>query len=132
MQSCFLFPGQGISLAAAPKLLSKFPLIKKTYDEASHILKIDLYKMGITGQYPLLYSQPLIVTHCFAIWKQVYNRIKESSIQSDEVGEMRKKQIFIGHSLGEITALVSSNCIDFESALKLTVIFDCLATSIRC
>ncbi|QJC29390.1 ACP S-malonyltransferase [Enterobacteriaceae endosymbiont of Plateumaris pusilla] len=86
-------------------------IIKKIFQEASNILKYDLWNLIQKGPLKTLnityYTQPAILISSFAIyklWLQKNNIIPN---------------IMAGHSLGEYTAMLCSNVINFYDAIQL-------------
>ncbi|MSQ81152.1 MAG: [acyl-carrier-protein] S-malonyltransferase [Candidatus Methylopumilus sp.] len=106
----FIFPGQGSQSVGMMAGFHHNPLIKSTFDEASQVLDIDFWKMATRPNediHQTLHTQPILLTAGFATW-----RLWQS--KSD-----RLPTYLAGHSLGEYTALVASEAIQFEDALKL-------------
>ncbi len=108
----FVFPGQGSQSVGMLNELSEIsPVIKQTFEQASDVLGKDLWKLASEGPAEALNqtqnTQPVMLTAGFAIW-QLWR--ENSSIEPAWVA---------GHSLGEYTALVCSNAIKFEDAVKL-------------
>jgi [acyl-carrier-protein] S-malonyltransferase len=111
----FVFPGQGsqsvgmgTSLAAR---FSDFETVYKSYlqraDDALGFSLSKLIEKGPDTQLRLTeYTQPALLTLSSAMHEWVYQ---------NEV----KAEMGLGHSLGEYSALVASDAIDFESAVKL-------------
>jgi len=110
----FVFPGQGSqSIGMLSELAVTNPIITETFEQASDALGFDLWKLVQQGSVDKLNqthnTQPAMLAAGFAVWKLWCQ-------QSD----MRPTWI-AGHSLGEYTALVCSEAISFEDALKLVV-----------
>ncbi len=108
----FVFPGQGSqSVAMLNDLSEAYPVIKQTFERASDVLGKNLWKLASEGPTDQLNqtqnTQPVMLTSGFAIW-QLW--CENSSI---------KPAWMAGHSLGEYTALVCSNAMKFEDAVKL-------------
>ncbi|QJC29832.1 ACP S-malonyltransferase [Enterobacteriaceae endosymbiont of Plateumaris sericea] len=86
-------------------------IIKKIFQKASNILKYDLWNLIQKGPVKKLnityYSQPAILTSSFAIYKLWLH--KNNIIPN----------IMAGHSLGEYTAMLCSNVINFYDAIQL-------------
>lgn len=106
----FFFPGQGSQSVGMMTGLSDIGIVKDTFVEASDILGVDFWAMA-TEPNELLnltqHTQPLMLTAGVATWR-AYRQ------QSDAVPSM-----MAGHSLGEYTALVAAEAIDFATALPL-------------
>ncbi len=108
----FVFPGQGSQSVGMLKELSEiYSVIKQTFERASDVLGKDLWKLASEGPAEVLNqtqnTQPVMLTAGFAIW-QLWR--ENSSIEPAWMA---------GHSLGEYTALVCSNAIKFEDAVRL-------------
>lgn len=84
---------------------------KEVFDEANDLLQYDLKKQCFEGDINELSKmenvQPAILTTSVAAFRVF--------IQDADV----KPQVLLGHSLGEITALVCAGVIDFSDALRL-------------
>ncbi|ADP67324.1 ACP S-malonyltransferase [Buchnera aphidicola] len=108
-----LFPGQGCQYIG---MLSSFfyknnKIFSNTFEEASEHIHLDLFKLIQEG--PLLklnqskYAQVAILTSSVSIYRLWNNKNgKNPSFMS-------------GHSLGEYSALVCSDAIQFSDALKI-------------
>ena len=106
----FIFPGQGSqSLGMGTDLLNKFPKLKTFYDVGSEILGydiLDVIKNDGNKINETLYTQPAIF---------IDSLVKESILLANNIFP----NAVAGHSLGEYSALVSANVLDFEDALKI-------------
>lgn len=107
-----LFPGQGSqTVGMLNKLAENHATIQATFIEASDCLGYDLWALVNTGPAELLdqteYTQPALVATGVAIWR----------VWQQTIGLMPR--ILAGHSLGEYTALVCAEAIDFSDALTL-------------
>lgn len=107
----FLFAGQGAQkLGMARDLYETFPIVKKTFDKASHVLGYDLRELidkDLDKLNQTKYTQPAILTTSTAIYRLI---LKEIGLRPDMVA---------GLSLGEYSALVASGAIRFEDAVVL-------------
>ncbi|WMY96448.1 MAG: ACP S-malonyltransferase [Arsenophonus sp.] len=107
-----VFPGQGSqSIGMLSDLANKFITVEETFNEASNVLGYDLWDLVQNGSKEELNitwkTQPAILcasVAIFRIWKKKYGTIP---------------QLMAGHSLGEYSALVCAEVIDFRSAIKL-------------
>ncbi len=107
----FLFPGQGSQKVGMGKeLVEKYEIAKNIYKEANEILGFDLLKLCLEGPEEELTktenTQVAILTYSYI----ASSLLKEKSIKPDFVA---------GHSLGEFSAILCSEMIDFDVALKL-------------
>lgn len=112
MTLAFVFPGQGSqSIGMLAELAEKFPIIEKTFSEASDVLGYDLWQLVQNGSADDLNAtdktQPAMLASGVAIWR----------LWQEQGGEM--PSVMAGHSLGEYTALVCSGALAFTSAIKL-------------
>lgn len=107
----FLFAGQGAQkLGMARDLYETFPIVKETFDKASHVLGYDLRELidkDLDKLNQTKYTQPAILTTSTAIYRLI---LKEIGLIPDMVA---------GLSLGEYSALVASGAIRFEDAVVL-------------
>jgi len=109
----FVFPGQGSqSVGMLSDLYETYPQIQHQFARASDVLELDLMEMVTSDPHNQLnltqYTQPALLTASVAIW----NLWKEKS-------EIRPTYM-AGHSLGEYSALVCAQALDFEDAVLLT------------
>lgn len=107
-----VFPGQGSqSVGMLAELNQKFPLIKNTFEEASEVLDYDLWDLVQQGPEEKLnqtqYTQPALLAADIAVWR----------CWEAENGLFPK--VVAGHSLGEYSALVVAQVLDFKDAIDL-------------
>jgi [acyl-carrier-protein] S-malonyltransferase len=110
--SCtFIFPGQGSQFVGmGKKILKECNLAKDYYLQANEILGFDLLEISLYDKENKLnetkYTQPAIFIN---------------SIIKDKILKYNNyiPQAVSGHSLGEYSALVSSEVLSFEDALKI-------------
>ena len=112
MKSAFVFPGQGSqSVGMLADLAAEYALVKETFAEASDALGYDLWHLVSEGPEDQLNqtdkTQPAMLTAGIAVWR-VWQSVATT-----------KPDYFAGHSLGEYTALVAANALDFADAVKL-------------
>ena len=107
-----VFPGQGSqSHTMQAALADAYPEVESTYQQASAILGYDLWDLVQNGPAEKLdettVTQPAMLTAGIAAWRCWIS-----------AGGGRPSQL-AGHSLGEYTALVVANALDFEDAVSL-------------
>lgn len=107
-----VFPGQGSqSVGMLSTLAAKFPLIKEIYAQASAVLGYDLWQLVAFGPKEQLdqtmYTQPALLAGEIALWRILNEQLAINPV------------FLCGHSLGEYSALVCANALDFEDAIKL-------------
>jgi [acyl-carrier-protein] S-malonyltransferase len=111
MEYSIVFPGQGSqSLGMLSNLNSNFSVVSDVFQEASDALGVDLWKIAQEDQKALnlaVNTQPLMLASGYATYKVLSHEVKLSPV------------CFAGHSLGEYTALVASESLDFFDAVKL-------------
>ena len=111
MKFAFVFPGQGSQSVGMMNGYADLPVIQQTFQEASDILKQDLWAMVNNGPADdlnlTINTQPLMLTAGIAVYRA----------WTDLGGE--KPALMAGHSLGEYTALVAAEALNFADALAL-------------
>ena len=113
--SALLFPGQGSqTVGMGIEFFTNFELVKKIFKEADDKLKYPISKIILEGPEDKLQltqnTQPAILTVSYSIFR----------VLKDEFGfDFSSFKFFAGHSLGEYSALVCSDCLNFEDALHL-------------
>ena len=112
MKSAFIFPGQGSqSVGMLSAAAEAWPIINKTFDEASNALGYDLWQLCQKGPAEELnqttVTQPALLTASVALWRQW------------RVAGGGRPDFVAGHSLGEYSALVAAESLDFVDAVKL-------------
>jgi [acyl-carrier-protein] S-malonyltransferase len=111
MKIAFVFPGQGSQSVGMMAGFDAHPAIRATFDEASEVLKHDLWALVTAGPEAELNqtvnTQPLMLTAGAAVWRAWI-----------EAGGA-KPECAAGHSLGEYTALVAAGAIAFRDAVPL-------------
>ena len=110
-----LFPGQGSqAVGMGREFYENFTLVKKIFKQADERLKFPISELILNGPGNQLQltknTQPAILTVSFSIFKVLKEEfdLKLSSFK-----------YFAGHSLGEYSALVCSDSLNFEDALFL-------------
>lgn len=111
MSFAFLFPGQGSQSLKMMDGFEGLDCIKATFDEASAILDQDLWAMingsDIDSINETINTQPLMLTAGVATYRAYL-----------EMGG-KAPSVVAGHSLGEYSALVVANSLDFADAICL-------------
>ncbi|KAE8546065.1 MULTISPECIES: ACP S-malonyltransferase [Marinobacter] len=112
MKSAFVFPGQGSqSVGMLSAAAEAWPMITETFDEASNVLGFDLWHLCQHGPAEELnktmVTQPALLTASVALWRQWC------------VSDGPRPDFVAGHSLGEYSALVAAESLDFIEAVKL-------------
>ncbi|HHU64347.1 MAG TPA: ACP S-malonyltransferase [Clostridiales bacterium] len=107
----FVFPGQGAQYVGMGKdIVQNFNVAKDTFEMASEVLGFDVLKLCMEGPEEQLIkteiTQPSILTVSIA----VLNVLRELGMTC---------HMTAGLSLGEYTALVCANALDFEDAVGL-------------
>ena len=108
----FVFPGQGSqSVGMMSALAEDFVDVKQTFEQASDVLAIDLWRLVEKGPADELNqthnTQPAMLAAGYAVWRLW---CQQSRIRPGWVA---------GHSLGEYTALVCSGALSFEDGIRL-------------
>ena len=104
------FPGQGSQSIGMMNGLAHIPIIQKTFTEASEVLNKDFWAMTSSENQEInqtINTQPLMLIAGVATWRY----LQENNLDSPS--------FIAGHSLGEFTALVASNSLTFNDALKV-------------
>ncbi|OGE24219.1 MAG: [acyl-carrier-protein] S-malonyltransferase [Candidatus Dadabacteria bacterium RBG_19FT_COMBO_40_33] len=106
----FVFPGQGSQyVGMGQDLYKEFPTARRTFEESSEVLGLDMAKLCFEGDSKDLRltenTQPAILTVSVAAWLVLD---EETGIKAD---------FLAGHSLGEYSALVASGGLDFKDAV---------------
>jgi [acyl-carrier-protein] S-malonyltransferase len=111
MAFAMVFPGQGSQSLGMLSALAAEPLVKETFTEASTILGYDLWHLCQHGPEEQLgateKTQPAMLAAGVATWR----------VWRHHGGAL--PTIMAGHSLGEYSALVCADALDFKTAVDL-------------
>ncbi|MDC0938070.1 ACP S-malonyltransferase [Pelagibacteraceae bacterium] len=113
--SALLFPGQGSQVVGmGSELYNNFDLVKKIFKQADEKLSYPITKIILEGPEDQLQltknTQPSILTVSYSIFR----------VLKDEFNfNFNSFKYFAGHSLGEYSALVCSEALNFEDSLYL-------------
>ena len=90
----------------------EYAVARATFEEANDVLGYDLARLCFEGPHEQLmrtdFCQPAVLTTSVAAWRVA----REHGLEAD---------LAMGHSLGEYAALVASETIGFDAALRLVV-----------
>lgn len=108
----FVFPGQGSqAVGMVSAMAAAYPQVKQTFEQASDALGFDLWNLVENGPDTALNqtenTQPAMLAAGVAFWRVWCDKSKI------------RPAWMAGHSLGEYTALVCSEALAFEDAIKL-------------
>jgi [acyl-carrier-protein] S-malonyltransferase len=112
LKLAMMFPGQGSqSVGMLASLAAAEPVIGETFAEASAVLGYDLWALCQQGPEELLSeterTQPAMLAAGIAVWRAWTRR-----------GGPRP-ELLAGHSLGEFSALVAAEALEFKAAIAL-------------
>jgi len=113
VKTAFVFPGQGSQyVGMAQDLVAAYPEARAVFGEADAVLGVSLSQLCFNGPENVLTdtinAQPALLTHSIAALRVL------QAIQRDAA-----PAFVAGHSLGEYSALVAADVVDFADALKL-------------
>ena len=108
----FIFPGQGSqAIGMLSELAEHYPLVIETFAQASDVLNYDLWQLVQAGPETDLndtrHTQPAMLAAGVAVW-----RVWQACHGAEPTA-------MAGHSLGEYTALVCAQALDFNTAVAL-------------
>ncbi len=112
-KTAFIFPGQGSQQSGMGVGLAQvFPIARQVFERSDQILGYPLSKLAWEGPTEDLddtvHTQPALLTHSVAalrVFQQHFPGFQPAYVA--------------GHSMGELTALVASGSLDFDSTLRL-------------
>jgi [acyl-carrier-protein] S-malonyltransferase len=107
-----VFPGQGSqSVGMLGALAARHAIVGQTFEQASRVLGLDLWQLVSTGPAEQLNAtentQPAMLVAGIATWR----------VWREQGGAL--PAAVSGHSLGEFSALVAAEALDFEAAVQL-------------
>ena len=113
--NAILFPGQGSQVVGmGSEFFNNFDIVKKIFQEADEKLNYKISKIILEGPQDQLSltqnTQPAILTVSYAIF---------SILKKEFNFDFNSTKFFAGHSLGEYSALVCSDSLNFQDALYL-------------
>ena len=108
----FVFSGQGSQkVGMLAEMAAAFPIVQKTFAEASEVLGYNLWDLSQNGEQEQLNAtettQPLLLTSSVALWR----------VWQEKQG--KRPALLAGHSLGEWSALVCADVLAFADAVDL-------------
>ncbi|HKM97556.1 MAG TPA: ACP S-malonyltransferase [Buttiauxella sp.] len=111
-QFAFVFPGQGSqAVGMLAEIAAANPVVEATFREASDALGYDLWALTQQGPAEELnktwQTQPALLTASVALWRVWQQQGGKTPV------------MLAGHSLGEYSALVCADVIDFADAVRL-------------
>ncbi len=115
MPTAFLFPGQGAQTVGMGRdLVAALPAAKSLFDRANEILGYDLAKICFEGPVEKLdstvHSQPALFVTSLAALQSLKQKSPDAAASCSYAS---------GLSLGEYTALVFAEALDFETGLRV-------------
>lgn len=111
MKLGFVFPGQGSQFIGMGKdYYEKYECVKEIYNKASQILGFDIAKLSFEGPEEALNQTKNTQMAILVMSLAIVEILKQNGIQAD---------ISAGLSLGEYSALIYSNIINFEDGIKI-------------
>jgi len=107
----YLLPGQGSQFVGMGRdLYANFPAARAVFDQADHILDVDLSRLCFEGPAELLNdtanTQPAVFTTSIAALRVLEER------------RTNHPAYVAGHSMGEFSALVAAGALSFEDGLR--------------
>ena len=110
-----LFPGQGSQIVGmGSEFYKNFPIVEKIFSEADEAVNFNISKIILEGPESELKltqnTQPAIFLVSYSIFSVLKNEFNFN---------LEKIKYFAGHSLGEYSALLCANSLNFKDALQL-------------
>jgi len=112
MKLAIVFPGQGSqAVGMLAEIASSYPVVRDVFNQASEVLGYDLWQLAQDGPTAELnkteITQPVMLSAGVACY-----RIFQDKVDKDVA-------VLAGHSLGEYSALVAADALEFDAALRL-------------
>ena len=124
-KAALLFPGQGSQYVGMGKeFYEEYQFVRDIFDQASQLLGYDIaekcFKKPVFSRKIMhredlnktIYTQPAVLVTSYACMKVFQENCWEEGIELEF-------SLLAGHSLGEYTALLVAQAIDFETAVRL-------------
>jgi [acyl-carrier-protein] S-malonyltransferase len=114
-----LFPGQGAQHAGMGKRIAEMSqAARRIFEQADDVLNFKISKVCFEGSEEELEdtvnTQPAILTTSLAYLAFVRERL-------GEVGRKLRPSMMAGHSLGQFSAAIATNTLDFDDGLRLVM-----------
>ncbi|MEJ7175144.1 ACP S-malonyltransferase [Staphylococcus caprae] len=112
MKYCICFPGQGSQyIGMAKDLYYEYDIVKNTFKEASELLPINMEEVCFEGKNlkDSKFAQLSIFVTSVAMFRVIKKKFNIDP------------SVLVGHSLGEISALVCSNALSFEDGIEVVL-----------
>lgn len=112
-RTMLIFPGQGSQYRGmGSDLCGRFAAADRTYEQAGDVLGYDIKKLSFEDPEERInftrFTQPALLTHHVACLRVL-----------EEIAGRTAAYASAGHSLGEYSALVAAEALEFEEALRL-------------
>jgi [acyl-carrier-protein] S-malonyltransferase len=110
----YIFPGQGSQYKSmGSDIYQEFSAARRIYDEASAVLGYDMAELSFNDPHDQInltrFTQPALLTHSLACL-EVLKELTDNRLTP---------HLAAGHSLGEYSALVATEALSFQEALRL-------------
>ncbi|MFO7985701.1 MAG: ACP S-malonyltransferase [Desulfatiglandaceae bacterium] len=124
IRTILIFPGQGSQYVGMGKdFFDGFEMVRDVYHRASEVLGYDIAELSFKKHTfskfmhradlnRTIYTQPAVLTMSYACYRVLEETSREKGVDLNV-------SLLAGHSLGEYTALLVAEALDFETALRL-------------